>query len=99
MSETLKLLRIFFGYKSVEIAKKLNISQSFLSEIENGKKNATLELLNQYSKVLNIKVSTIVLLSESLEDDQNSKKDIKHNIAGIGMKVLRILKENGELDD
>ncbi len=99
MGETLKLLRIFFGYKSVEMAKKLNISQSFLSEIENGKKNATLELLNQYSKVLNIKVSTIVLLSESLEDDQNSKKDIKHNIAGIGMKVLKILKENGELDD
>lgn len=99
MSETLKLLRIFFGYKSVEMAKKLNISQSFLSEIENGKKNATLDLLNQYSNVLNIKVSTIVLLAESLNDEQSSKKDIKHNIAGIGMKVLKILKENGELDD
>lgn len=99
MSETLRLLRIFFGYKSVEMAKKLNISQSFLSEVENGKKNATLELLNQYSKVLNIKVSTIVLLSESLENDKDSKKDIKHNIAGIGMRVLKILKENGELDD
>ena len=99
MSETLKLLRIFFGYKSVEMAKKLNISQSFLSEVENGKKNATLELLNQYSKVLNIKVSTIVLLSESLENDKDSRKDIKHNIAGIGMRVLKILKENGELDD
>ena len=99
MSETLKLLRIFFGYKSVEMAKKLNISQSFLSEVENGKKNATLELLNQYSKVLNIKVSTIVLLSESLENDKNSKKDIKHNIAGIGMRDLKILKEKGELDD
>ena len=99
MSETLKLLRIFFGYKSVEMAKKLNISQSFLSEVENGKKNATLELLNQYSKVLNINVSTIVLLSESLENDKDSKKDIKHNIAGIGMRVLKILKENYELDD
>lgn len=99
MSETLKLLRIFFGYKSVEMAKKLNISQSFLSEVENGKKNATLELLNQYSKVLNIKVSTIVLLSESLENDKDSRKDIKHNIAGIGMRVLKILKENSELDD
>lgn len=99
MGETLKLLRIFFGYKSVEMAKKLNISQSFLSEVENGKKNATLELLNQYSKVLNIKVSTIVLLAESLENDKSSKKDIKHNLAGIGMRVLKILKENGELDD
>lgn len=58
MSKTLKLLRIFLGYKSVEMAKKLNISQSFLSKIENGK-NATLEILNQYSKVLSIKVSTI----------------------------------------
>lgn len=99
MGETLKLLRIFFGYKSVEMAEKLNISQSFLSEVENCKKNPTLELLNQYSKVLNIKVSTIILLAESLENDKNSKKDIKHNIAGIGMKVLKILKENGELDD
>lgn len=99
MGETLKLLRIFFGYKSVEMAKKLDISQSFLSEIENDKKSATLDLLNQYSKVLNIKVSTIVLLSESIENDEKSKKDIKHNIAGIGMKVLKILKENGELDD
>ena len=99
MGETLKLLRIFFGYKSVEMAKKLNISQSFLSEVENNKNNATLELLNQYRKVLNKKVSTIVLLAESLENDKSSKKDIKHNLAGIGIKVLKILKENGELDD
>ena len=99
MGETLKLLRIFYGYKSVDMDKKLNISQSFLSEIENNKKNPTLDLLNQYSKILNIKVSTIVLLSESLENDQSTKKDIKHNLAGIGMKVLKILKENGELDE
>ncbi len=98
MGETLKLLRIFFGYKSVEMAKKLEISQSFLSEIENNKKNPTLELLNKYSKVLNIKVSTIILLSESINDDEK-KNDLKHNIAGVGMKVLRVLKENGEIDD
>ena len=99
MGETLKLLRIFYGYKSVDMAKKLNISQSFLSEIENNKKNPTLDLLNQYSKILNIKVSTIVLLSESLENDQSTKKDIKHKWAGMGKKVLKILKENGELDE
>ncbi len=99
MGETLKLLRIFFGYKSVELAKKLGISQSFLSEIENNKKHPSLELLGKYSNVLNIKVSTIILLSESIENDKKSKKDIKHNIAGIGMKVLKILKKNGELDD
>ena len=79
------------------MAKKLNISQSFLSEIENEKKKPTLELLNKYSKVLKIKVSTIILLSESMNGEKEN--DLKHNIAGIGMKVLKILKENGELDD
>lgn len=99
MGETLKLLRIFFGYKSVEMAKKLDISQSFLSEIENNKKNPTLELLKQYSKVLNIKVSTLFLLAESLENNEKSQNDIKHNLAGMGMKFLKILNENGEIDE
>lgn len=95
MHETLKLLRIFYGYKSVEMAKLLEISQSFLSEIENNKKKVTLELLEKYSKILKIKVSTIVLLAESLEEN----KDLKHSVASAGMKVLKILQKNGELDD
>lgn len=96
MHETLKLLRIFYGYKSVDMAKMLDISQSFLSEIENNRKRISFELLEKYSTVLNIKVSTIVLLSESLETD---KKDLKHNVAAVGMKVLKILQKNGELDE
>lgn len=63
------------------------------------KKKVTLELLQKYSEVLKIKVSTIILLSESIENSENTKKDLKHNLAGIGMQVLKILKENGELDD
>lgn len=96
MHETLKILRIFYGYKSVEMAELLGISQSFLSEIENNKKKVTLELLDKYSKILKIKVSTIVLLSESLE---NENKDLKHNVASVGMRVLKILQKNGELDE
>ena len=96
MHETLKLLRIFYGYKSVEMANLLDISQSFLSEIENNKKRITLELLEKYSKILKIKVSTIVLLSESLETEH---KDLKHSVASAGMKVLKVLEKNGELDE
>ena len=96
LGETLKLLRIFYGYKSVELARKLEISQSFLSEIENNKKNATIQLLEKYSKLFKIKISTIILLSESLQDD---KKNLKHNVASIGMKVLKILNKNGDLDE
>ncbi len=37
MGEALRLLRIFNGYKSTELAKKLELSQSYVSELENGK--------------------------------------------------------------
>ena len=41
MGEALRLLRIFNGYKSAELAKKLELSQSYVSELENGKKQPT----------------------------------------------------------
>ena len=34
MGEALRLLRIFNGYKSAELAKKLELSQSYVSELE-----------------------------------------------------------------
>lgn len=51
MGEALRLLRIFNGYKSAELAKKLELSQSYVSELENGKKQPTMEVLDKYAKV------------------------------------------------
>ena len=39
MGEALRLLRIFNGYKSAELADMLEISQSYVSELENNKKS------------------------------------------------------------
>jgi len=50
MGEALRLLRIFNGYKSAELAKKLELSQSYVSELENGKKQPTIEVLDKYAK-------------------------------------------------
>ena len=55
MGEALRLLRIFNGYKSAELAKKLELSQSYVSELENGKKQPTMEVLDKYAKVFEIK--------------------------------------------
>ena len=44
VGEALRLLRIFNGYKSTELAEKLGISQSYVSEIENNKKQPTMGL-------------------------------------------------------
>ena len=50
------------------MSNRLGISSSYLSEIENGKKQPSLELLQKYSDILGIKLSSLILLSEQYED-------------------------------
>lgn len=61
INESLRLLRVFHDLKAIDLAKKLSISQSYLSEIENGKKKPSLELIEKYSEVFRIKPSTIFI--------------------------------------
>lgn len=97
IGEALRILRVFNGYKAKELAETLEISPSFISEIENGRKKPTLDLLNKYGEVFHVKVSTLILFSESLDED--GSKDVKHNVAGAGMKFLKILEKYGDLQD
>ena len=98
MGEALRLLRIFNGYKSAELAKKLELSQSYVSELENGKKQPTMEVLDKYAKVFEMKKSTLMLCAESLEGEE-IKNDKKQRIARAGMKLLKILEKVGEFED
>lgn len=99
MGEALRLLRIFNGYKSAEIAKKLEISQSYVSEIENNKKQPTMEILGRYAKLFDMKKSTLLLFAESLENDFEMRNDKKQKVAVAGMKLLKILEKVGEFED
>lgn len=98
MGEALRLLRIFNGYKSAELAKKLELSQSYVSELENGKKQPTMEVLDKYAKVFEMKKSTLMLFAESLEGEE-IKNDKKQRLARAGMKLLKILEKVGEFEN
>ena len=98
MGEALRLLRIFNGYKSAELAKKLELSQSYVSDLENGKKQPTIEVLDKYAKVFEMKKSTLMLFAESLEGEE-IKNDKKQRIARAGMKLLKILEKVGEFEN
>ena len=99
IGEALRLLRIFNGYKSVELAKKLEISQSYVSEIENNKKQPTMEILDKYANIFDMKKSTLLLFAESLEDDPQMRNDKRKKVALAGMKLLKILEKVGKLED
>ena len=68
IGDILKDTRAIYGYKAVEMSKLLGISQSYLSEIENNKKQPPLELLEKYSKIYGMKLSSLILISENYDD-------------------------------
>ena len=81
------MIRIFHRLKQMDLAAKLQISNSYLSEIESGAKSPTIELLGKYSSVFRIPVSTLLLFSERL----NEQKFSERVRVQAGDKILRML--------
>jgi len=61
IGDILKRTRTIYGYKASELSELLGISKSYLSEIENNKKQPSLELLEKYSKIYEIIIFNIVV--------------------------------------
>lgn len=77
IGDILKRTRMIYGYKASEMSELLQISKSYLSEIENNKKKPSLELLEKYSEIYGMKLSSLILLSESYEDANKRNKGDK----------------------
>ena len=82
------MLRSYHQFKQIDLAKKLGISNSYLSEIESGEKTISIELLEKYSEIFDIPVSSIMLFSEQI--DNNQKPGSKLKVAAAN-KILRLL--------
>ena len=76
IGDVLKRTRAIYGYKATEMSSQLGISASYLSEIENNKKQPSLELLKKYSDIYGIKLSSLILLSENIEDAEKEGKGV-----------------------
>lgn len=68
LNEALRLIRVFHDLNAAQLARKLKISPSYLSEIENGRKNVSLELVDKYSRYFNLPNSTILFFGEKLRE-------------------------------
>ena len=77
IGDILKRTRAIYGYKASEMSEMLQISKSYLSEIENNKKQPSLELLEKYSKIYGMKMSSLILLSENYDDANSQNKGDK----------------------
>lgn len=88
LNHALKTLRQFEGMTQSELAQKLNISVSHLSEIETGKNTITLEMLNKYANYFEVPVSHLMLFSEQIENESLRSEKVRKFIAKNLLKAM-----------
>jgi transcriptional regulator with XRE-family HTH domain len=86
INEALRLARIFHNLKQKELAEALHLSPSYLNEIEAGKKQVTMEILQRYSSYFRIPISSLLYFAE-----QKSKTGGKRAPNPIAVKALKML--------
>ncbi len=85
INRALRLIRVFHDMPQRELAERLQISTSYLSEIEKGPKQPTLELLKKYSATFSLPLSSILFFAEEIEHPSKAKP------SWLPSKILAIL--------
>lgn len=93
IGEALRLIRVFHDTSVSDLATELEISQSYLSEIENGKKPPPLTLIDKYAKHFHTTTSAIMFFSEDI--DTSKSKNKKDKIREILFKFLKAIENAG----
>lgn len=70
LHEALRLIRSYHDLSQSELSVRLGISNSYLSEIESGKKQPTLEVLQRFSEEFDLPLSSLLFFSEGLDKPQ-----------------------------
>jgi len=95
LNEALRLIRVFHDINQSVLAERLQISKSYLSEIESGKKSPSLDILEKYSEIFEIPVSSILLFSEKMDDNSFSEK----TRVFVAAKIIKIMNWVSDTED
>src|SRR5689334_12779910 len=99
LNQALKHLRRYHGMKQQELATQLGISNNYISEIESGAKahEITVYLLNKYSVIFKVPVSTLILFSEQLDASRRSDR-LRVSMANKVLKMLDWIDQHEQHD-
>ena len=87
LHRALKITREFHKVRPSQLAADLNISKSYLSLIESGKKPVTLDIVEKYAQRFDIPASSLMFFAESMDGHKIPEK-FKRMFAG---KILKIM--------
>ncbi|XYJ10722.1 helix-turn-helix transcriptional regulator [Telluria sp. B2] len=95
INNALRLIRQYHNINQTQLAAKLSISSSYLSELESGKKEPTLDILHRYADCFDVPLSSLVVFSETLDGSQSKSKARSF----ISKKMLKILEWIADKDE
>lgn len=98
LNEALRLIRVFHDLKQVELAEKIGVSKSYISEIENKNKNPSLDILQKYSEVFNIPISAIMFFAEELPNAQKGG-GVRNKVAAKIIDILSFIEKKAHAED
>ncbi|MBB6241251.1 helix-turn-helix transcriptional regulator [Rhodanobacter sp. MP1X3] len=84
LDRALKTVREVHQIRQADLAEKLGISKSHLSELESGKKGVSVELLKKYANIFDVPPSTFLSFMEALEGESDRRRE-------KAKKLLRVL--------
>lgn len=94
IGRALKLIRKYHNLTLDQLNERLGYSKSFISEIERGKKNPSLEVLKTYSEGFDMPLSSILFFAENQGEDKRTKR-LRRAIAGKAIKLLEWVEDIG----
>lgn len=95
LNQALRLIRSYHDLSQTELAEELSVSNSHLSEIESGKKQPSLELLNKYSERFDVPLSSILFFSENID----ATKPLDGFRSSVARKIINIMEWVGNKNE
>ena len=90
LNQALRLIRVFHDQSLSELAKEMNLSVGYLSEIESGKKNPSLDVIRKYAMTFHTTESAILFFSENIQTDSKTKTALRNNILKFLQTIERV---------
>ena len=88
--DALVAIRKYHGISQTDLSNQFGISNSYLSEIEKGKKKPSLDLLEKYSEQFDMPLSSLLFFSEKLDDGKPVSIATRFKLASA-KKIIRLM--------
>ena len=77
---------MYHNLKQKEVAERLQVSPSYINEIESGQKEVTMAMLDKYARCFGIPASSLLYLAE--KSDEARPKSKTRLVVGKALKIL-----------